>query len=249
MRKVGGFNMRNNLDRRVLTAHLTHPVGRFLLCSLICVSSAFAEDPEDKKGSLREHIETIQLERSGGGLRVGMWDVQDLNKVEGADYSRTPAFEGYFQKGLDAHLVLESSFGFWKRSQRIQESGSFGSSSTEEIQSYVLPVFSAIKLYPFTRPRTPLEPYLDAGLGLALGIDDREVTSDGLLGAGTDSGMSFLTGFGFKTGAGLQWMFTNTLGLDLDGRYQWIRFSDELGGMRTFKGFGINGGLAYGFRY
>jgi len=245
--------MRNNVSRRDLAAGLARSIGPLLILtsSLVWTAIALGEDgvsPEERK-HFQERPEAVRLQRSGGGLRIGMWDVQDLKDIEGAEDSRTPAFEGYFQKGIDAHLVLESTFGFWKRSQRVERAGSLGSFATEEIHSYVVPAFSALKLYPFTGPRSSFGPYADAGVGLALGIDDREVTSDGLLGAGTDSGTSFLTGFGFKTGAGLQWMFTKTLGLDASGRYQWIRFSDELGGARTLKGFGIFGGLAYGFQY
>jgi hypothetical protein len=233
---------------------LPWPTAFLLLC---CAVPALAADDaqteakqnQDVRLSPEEQAEAVELERRGAGFRVGFWDLNDLEEVEGAEYSQSPAFEAYFQKGLDAHLVIESALGLLKRSQSIEQSGSFGSSSTEHITSYVLPAFSAIRVYPFTRPKARFEPFADAGVGFALGIDDRELTSDGLLEAGTDSGTSFVMGFGFKTGSGFEWMFSRAFGLNLDGHYQWIRFSEELGGERTFKGFGLNSGLVYRFQY
>ena len=204
---------------------------------------------KEEKTRIEEHVEAVKLQRRGAGLRVGVWDVQGLAKVDGAEYSQSPAFEAYFQKGLDTHLVIESGLGLWRRTQHVQESGSFGSSSSEQIKSYILPAFSAIKVYPLTRPETPLEPYVDAGIGFVLGIDDREVSNGGLLGAGTDAGTKFGTGYGFKAGSGLEWKFSRAFGLNAGASYQWIQFTQDLGGARTFKGLRFNGGLTYRFQY
>lgn len=197
--------------------------------------------------------ETADLEknakqqRQGAGLRVGAWRV-DLPEASGVEYAETPAFEGYFQKGLDLHLAIESTVGFWRRSQTAQSSGTLGGSTTDEIDSYVVPLFTALKLYPFTRPEHAFEPYLLAGAGLAVGIDDRNTTSGGLLG-GAGNGTAMLTGFGFKGGAGLEWRFSPAFGLNLGGRYQWIRFGSDVGGERTYKGPAFEGGLTYRFQY
>lgn len=94
------------------------------------------------------------LKRKGAGLRVGAWWVQDLSQVSGVDYSQWPSFEGYFQKGLDLHLTIETTLGLWRRSQETDQ---------ERVQSFVIPAFTALKMYPFTRPGDRLEPYLSAG--------------------------------------------------------------------------------------
>src|SRR5690606_30854188 len=112
-----------------------------------------------------------------------------------------------------------------------------------------LPLFTALKLYPFTRPDDAFEPFISAGVGLALGIDDRTTTSSDLLGLGAGSGTAMLTGFGFRGGAGVEWRFSQAFGLSASGRYQWIRFGGELGGERTFKGPAFEAGLTYRFQY
>ena len=60
-----------------------------------------------------------ELARRGGGIRVGTWDVRGPTVPEGGSESNTPAFEGYVRKGLDAHLALENSVGFWRYRQKI----------------------------------------------------------------------------------------------------------------------------------
>lgn len=196
------------------------------------------EDPERK----------ATLQRKGAGLRGGAWWVQDLPKVSGADYSQWPAFEGYFQKGLDLHLTVESTLGLWRRSQEAEQSG-IGGTTRERVQSFVIPTFTALKMYPLTRPDDALEPFLKAGVGLALGVDDRQTSGSDLLGLGVGSGTTVLTGFGFKLGAGLDWRLGSAFGLTLDGRYQWLRFNEELGGKRTYRGLGADVGLTYRFRF
>ena len=83
-----------------------------------------------------------------------MWRVSGLSEVSGASYSTLPAFEGYFQKGLDRHLVIETSAGLWRRSQRTS-----GAAGGESIGSYVIPMLTALKLYPVTGPEHNLEPF------------------------------------------------------------------------------------------
>ena len=110
-----------------------------------------------------------------------------------------------------------------------------------------MPMFTSLKVYPITRPEKRFEPYLDAGVGAAIGIDDREGVVGGL--PGETDGTSASLGFGFKGGLGVEWRFSRAFGLSLDGRYQWIRFGDEVGGDRSFQGLGFGAGLTYRFQY
>lgn len=206
---------------------------------LAATSLATAQDVEREDPEKR-----VKRMRQGAGLRGGAWWVQDLPEVSDAEYSQTPAFEGYFQKGLDLHLAIETTLGLWRRSQELEETGTLGT-TRQEVQSYVVPSFTSIKLYPFTRPNAGAEPYVSGGIGIALGIDDR--SGEDLLGVG--SGTALTTGFGFKAGLGLDWRFSRAFGLTAGGRYTWLRFSEELGGARTYRGFGLDLGLTYRFQY
>jgi opacity protein-like surface antigen len=189
---------------------------------------------------------SARLQRRGAGLRAGAWAVQDLSAVSGARDSRSPAFEGYFEKGLDLHLAWENTLGVWRRTQSVEQSGTLGSSS-ERVASYIVPMFTALKLYPLTRPEHSFEPYLNAGLGLAVAVEDRETSSGGLFGGASGTGL--VTGFGLKAGVGFDWRFTPAFGVTVGGRYQWVKFTQEVSGDRTFRGFGADAGLIYRFQY
>lgn len=191
----------------------------------------------------------VRLERNGAGFHVGSWRVHDLETANGTS-EETPVFEGYLQRGLDLHLALESSLGFWRRTQVIDESGGLGSATHERVQSYIIPSFTGIKFFPLTRPGDPVEPYLGAGVGFAFGIEDSD-TETSIFGGGTSSSSNtaFLGGFGFKAGSGLEWWFSHAFGLSGGARYQWLRFGQEVGGKDTYKGFVFDAGLAYRFQY
>jgi hypothetical protein len=202
---------------------------------------------EDVDGDV---IDRAKAARGGAGLRVGAWAVRDLTKVDGSRHSKSPNYEGYFQKGLDLHLVVESTLGLWRWVQEIEEEGgALSSGRREAITTYLVPAFSGIKFYPVTRPGNSLEPYARAAVGLALGIEDFESSGAGPLGSSAGSGTSFATGFGFHGGLGLDWVFSRAFGLTAGGRYQWLRFSQAVGRERTYKGLGLDVGLTYRFRY
>jgi hypothetical protein len=194
----------------------------------------------------------VKAMRRGAGLRVGVWDVRGLGEVSGARVSETPLFEGYFQKGLDLHLALENTVGVYRRMQRLtRTSGGLGGGTVEEkVAAYVIPQFTSLKLYPFSRPEQRFEPFILGGAGLTIGIDDRENSeSGGLLGGGGESGIGFVAGFGLKGGLGIELRFSDAFGIAAGGRYQWVRFFGELAGERTYRGLGADVGLTYRFQY
>jgi hypothetical protein len=189
--------------------------------------------------------------RRGAGLRVGVWDVRGLSEVSGARVNESPLFEGYFQKGLDLHLALENTVSVYRREQRLTRPGGIGGGTVEEkVAAYVIPQFTSLKLYPFTRPEQRFEPYIAGGAGLTIGVDDRENSeSGGLLGGGGESGVGFVAGFGLKGGLGIELRFSEAFGAAAGGRYQWVRFFGELAGERTYRGLGADVGLTYRFQY
>lgn len=212
--------------------------------------SVGAQELRAQTDSLSE--ERAKRMRRGAGVQAGMWDVRGLGQVSGARVNESPLFEGYFQKGLDLHLAMENTIGVYRREQRITRSaGGIGGGTIEEkVTAYVVPQFTSIKLYPFTRPDQRFEPYIAGGAGLALGIDDRENSeSGGLLGGGGQSGVGMVAGFGLKGAVGTELRFSRAFGLALGGRYQWIRFFGELAGERTYRGFGGDLGITYRFQY
>lgn len=192
-----------------------------------------------------------QLARRGGGLRVGPWAVRGLEVPANTKESTLPAFEGYVRKGLDAHLVLENSIGLWRHSATLTETmtGPLGSTTTTStVETYIIPQLTSIVFYPVTGPEARLEPYARAGIGFAIGVEDREGDSGGLLG-GSSSGTALVPGFDLTTGLGVEWRLSRALGLSGGARYQWVRFFQELAGQRTFQGLGIDLGVTYRFQY
>ena len=161
-----------------------------------------------------------------------------------------PLFEGYFERGLDRHLALQTSVGLWRRTQEIESSGGIGGgTTTERVASWIVPMFTALRFFPLTGPDATLEPFAEGGVGFALGLDDRQTEAGGPLGLGSGEGIATVLGFGFKGGLGVEWRFSRALGLSVGGRYQWIRFVEDVGGDRIFRGFGAAAGLTYRFQF
>ena len=193
---------------------------------------------------------SARLARRGGGVRVGRWDVRALETTSGAAVSATPAFEGFVRRGLDLHLAVEHSVGVWRRTQRVTQSstGPLGGTtqSTSTIESYVIPQYTSIAFYPVTGPRHRIEPFVKAGAGFALGVEDRSGSGGGLF---SSAGISLVPGYGVTGGSGVEWRVTEALGFAAAGRYQWIRFLQEFSSRRTFEGFGAELGVTYRFQY
>lgn len=176
--------------------------------------------------------------RRGAGVRAGTWNVAEP-LAELTTYSADPHIEGYFQRGLDDRLAFESTVGVWRRiSNTIQPT----TGNVVQTRTYVIPLFTSLKMFPFTTNEDPLEPFFFAGAGFALGIDD---VSENAIGGG---GTAIATGFGFKAGAGLELHINDVFGLLASARYQHIGYGGELGGVETYKGFGFEGGVSYRFR-
>jgi hypothetical protein len=218
-----------------MLARAVVPAAAVLIGFLVAVGPALAQ-PDDVENRTKRS-------RNGGGLRIGVWNVRGLEDPQNGSSSETPAFEGYFQKGLDLHLAWENTLSVWRRSQEFSESGPLGSTASE-IQSWVVPTFTALKFYP-TRPSAAVGPYASAGVGFVFGVERQDVTGPGLDGQDT----ALQIGFGFRGGLGIDFNLSRVFGLTLAGRYQWIEFGEELGGERNYEGLGADVGLTYRFQY
>ena len=81
------------------------------------------------------------------------------------DVTRSPQFEGYYQRGLGRHLALENSFAVW----RIKTSPTPPAPESPRIETrtYIAPLLTSLKFYPFTGPGGGFEPFVLGGLGFA----------------------------------------------------------------------------------
>jgi hypothetical protein len=202
-------------------------------------------DRQARPDSIDQLEHRVKRMREGAGLRVGSWMVANLATVSGASSSTLPNFEAYWQKGLDRHLAIETSAGLWHR----QQSAGSGPSA-ETTGSFVIPLLTTIKLYPFTGPEARLEPVVAAGVGFAMGLEKQSTVSGGLLGGGSaSSGVNLVAGLGLKGGAGLEYHLSPAFGLSFGAAYQWVLYAQNLGGQSDYKGFGLFGGLTYRFQY
>ena len=173
-----------------------------------------------------------RLGRRGAGLRAGIWNVS----AQPAAARESPSFEAYFQRGLDDQLSLENSAGIWWVRHTTSQLG-----GDVETKSFVIPVLTSLKLYPLTRAADKLEPFITAGAGFALGIEDEDETAIG--GGGT----SLVTGFGLRAGGGAELDVRGKFGLSALIKYQWIRFGQEVGDEDTFRGLAMEAGLTFRF--
>ena len=227
--------------------HVTY--GRLHRLALAALFTSLIASPlHAQKEAESEAEKQARLARRGAGITVGIWQVRGLTEQDNVDYSESLSFEGFFAKGLDKHLALENTIGFWMRSQEVPPSGGIGGTSGETIKSYIIPQFTSIKFYPTAEPMDRFQPFLGAGAGFAIAIDDRETEGGGLLGGFGGTGTAFVPGFGLKGQVGTE-IRGKALGLSVAGKYQWIRFFDEVGGERTFRGFGADLGFVYRFQY
>jgi opacity protein-like surface antigen len=219
-----------------------------LAAPTVASAQAAAREPQRDTANANTDLERrAHLARRGGGVRVGMWDVRALTAPSGAKVSVTPVFEGYVRRGLDLHLALEHSIGVWRRTQTVTQSGGpLGGSTQSTAESYVIPQFTSIAFFPLTRPHQRFEPFVKAGAGFALGIEDRSGDAGGLFGG---TGTSLVPGYGLTGGAGMEVRLSSAVGLAATGRYNWVRFLQDFGGRRTYEGFGAEVGVTYRFQF
>lgn len=178
----------------------------------------------------------IRVARRAAGVRAGVWNVTG---AEGdTTFKRSPRLEVYFQRGLAEHIAVESSASVWWGSSTEVQS----LANEVETRTYVLPLMTALKLYPLTTRRSKLEPYVLGGIGFALGIADEGANAIG--GGGT----SIATGFGFKAGVGVEYHIGTVFGVAAGARYDGVRYGEELLGINTFKGVGFEGAITYRFQ-
>lgn len=225
--------------RPALVATLT-----LLVLSTIPFHTSRAQTPTSDESAAEAKA---RMARRGLALTAGTWSVIGLPETSGVQYSNSMVFEGYFRKGLDKHLAIDNGVEFWMRTREVPASGGSGG---EKATTYIIPQFTALTLFPFTTPQSHVEPFIQAGAGAAIGIDDPgSSTSGGLLGGTTSGSMQMAPGVGLKGGAGVQARLGAAFGVQVVARYQWVRFFQDLPDTRTYEGWAFAGGFTYRFQY
>ncbi len=219
--------------------------------TLLALVQPVAVSAQDSTKSPEAAAETrARLARKAAGLTVGPWDLRGIEPPSGVEVSTLPMFYGFMRKGLDARLALENGIGVWRREQTTPPTGGIGGTPGEQVQSWVVAQTTAIRFFPFTDAGARFEPWLLGGAGVTLGIDDRETNGGGILGGSAGgTGVGIVPGFSLQGGLGAEWWFSESLALNVGGRYQWTRFLQDFGGERTYQGPAVEAGLTYKFRY
>ena len=184
--------------------------------------------------------------RRGAGIVIGTWSLVDNPATGSTTVSDSPVAEGYFRKGIDKHLAIETSAGVWRRVVETPASGGLGGSPGGKTSVILIPQMTSIKLFPFTTPDDALEPFVSGGVGFTLGFQSQS-GGGGLLGGGGASGL--VVGVGATTSLGVEWRFSSAFGLRLGGVYTYTQFFDDLAGERMYRGTGANAGITYRFQY
>lgn len=182
----------------------------------------------------------VKRERTGAGVRAALWTVPTIGTAANSSW---PMLEGYFQKGLDEHLVVETSGGVWLR--RLGSAG-----GAEKLVA--VPLLTQIKLYPFTTPSQHLEPFISGGLGVTLGFDlNAGAGGGGLLGGGGSGGGTQTTfGIGVKGAGGVEYRLGRAFGVSGFVGYQYIYFLNPITSTgNTSSLAGVLAGVGVTYRY
>jgi hypothetical protein len=210
------------------------------LVAMPSVAHAQNKEPESKVE------EQARLARKSAGVIFGTWSLIDSPAGGTTTVEDSPLGIGYFRKGIDKHLALETTVGIWRRVVSTPASGGLGGSSGGKTTVILLPQFTSLKLFPFTGPEAMFEPFISAGAGFTLGFISQS-GGGGLVGGGGGSGL--VPGIGASGNAGVEWRFSNAFGLSAGGHYSYIQFFDDIAGERMYRGTGLTLGITYRFQY
>jgi hypothetical protein len=182
--------------------------------------------------------------RSGGGVRVGHWQL--MGDVAG-DVT-LPLVEGYQAIGMDRHLAYDNSIAVWAHRQESSrtESGLLGSSTVKETrEAFLFPLFTGLRLHPFTGPDDTLEPVVLGAAGFVVFYEKRESERDG---ESAESTAAIGFGAGLRAAAGVEAHLSKAFGASLLAGYQWLYMFDEVQAQKQLRGFTLSAALTYRFQ-
>jgi hypothetical protein len=207
-----------------------------LVLALSTTATAHAAYPRDEATSGTEQL------RNGAGLQVSSWQP---DKPIGFDNTGTMAFQGYLLKGLDLHLAWDNTLGFWQRTTKWSDTQPIFGTTNHELDTYLVPTITALRLYPFTTPEKLVEPYMSAGVGPVFGIQQMKISGSFT----PENTTNMLAGFGVRAGAGVDIRGAGPFGVTLGGHFESASFGEEMVGERVYQAWGADFGLTYRFQY
>ena len=206
------------------------------LALALITGPAFAAVPTDAIVAQAQHS------RDGAGLQVSSWQPDEPT---GFANTNTASFHGYFTKGLDQHLAWENTLGYWGRTSKWSETQPIIGTTNHELQTHLVPMITALRLYPATTSANRVEPYVTAGIGPVLGVQIQKAS--GALTA--DQTTSMQVGLGVRAGAGVDLWATQVFGITAGGHFQSASFGQDMANDRLYQAWGADFGFSYRFQY
>ena len=183
------------------------------------------------------------------GLRVGMWRMSSpeiepqISEYQASARTVSPYGEVFLAYGLKKGFLAELSLGSCDRGETRFESGS--DYYWESVTIY--PISLGGYFYPLShRPQTQWQPYLDLGVSYVMGSKSLDYGS-------VYPGQKYFfegyvktrSAFGVFAGTGLDFNLSKYLILNLDFKYRWVKFGEEVGGIKDYSGAQLTLGFAY----
>ena len=207
-----------------------------LLAFTATAGSAFAAVPTDAI------VAQAQRARNGAGLQISSWQPE---APAGSISTSTASFRGYFTNGLDQHLAWENTLGYWARTSKWSETQPLIGTTNHELQTHLVPTITGLRLYPLTTSGNSIEPYVTAGVGPVLGIQQQKAS--GALTA--DQTTTMLVGLGVRAGVGVDLWATQVFGITAGGHFESASFGQDMVDQRLYKAWGVDFGFSYRFQY
>ena len=180
--------------------------------------------------------------RNGAGLQVSSWQP---DKPAGFDNTGSIAFQGYLLKGLDLHLAWDNTLGFWQRTTKWSETQPLVGTTNHELDTYIVPTITALRFYPLTTPDKLVEPFVSAGLGPVIGIQQQK--NSGALAPPNTTTMT--AGLGVRAGVGVDIRSNGPFGVTAGTHFESASFGEDMVGERLYQAWGADLGLTYRFQY
>lgn len=213
--------------------------GLFHLAVLIVLAAAapaaHAGVPADESNTGTERL------RNGAGLQMSSWQP---DKPVGLDNTGTLAFQGYLLKGLDLHLAWDNTLGFWQRTSKWSETSILGTTN-HELDTYLVPTITALRFYPLTTPEKLVEPYVSAGLGPVLGVQQQKASGN----LAPTNTTTMVAGLGVRAGVGVDIRSNGPFGVAVGTHFESASFGEDMQGERLYQAWGADFGLTYRFQY
>jgi outer membrane protein W len=182
------------------------------------------------------------------GVRMGFWSALDARNIQSPPAYEiltrvtAPYGEFFFSHGLKKGFAFELSLGSYYRGEtRYNDSlGYYWKRVT------IYPVSASAKYYPpFSGSNSPWRPYLDGGISFVSGVENLRIGEySGPLTYVGDYTNTYLTA-GLFGGVGMDLVLSRRFVLGLDFKYRWVKFGEQVGGLRDYSGPEVALGLCY----